>query len=100
MVKFLLLLFIACVVKGFPEGQREGALSPPEKIEAIPAFRSTRFADLNKILAELTNQERWVSCPDPNFDCDYNYPVCVCGGNCCPLHQPNFYAGYCYAVDY
>lgn len=93
MVKFLLLLFIACVVKGFPEGQKEGALSKPEKIEAIPAFRSTKTADLK-------NEERWVSCPDPNYDCDYSYPVCVCGGNCCPLHQPNFYLGYCYAVDY
>ena len=91
-IKFLLFISLVCAVRGFPEGEKE-ITSKIKRIKAIPAVSPTSFTDLE-------NQEKYGACPDPNFHCNYYTPVCVCGGNCCPLHQPNYFSGFCYAVDY
>ena len=97
MVKFWLLLFIVYVVNGFPEGQKKDAFSKLEKIEAIQGFPSNKINDYEDY---DENEVKYVACPDPNFHCNYHHPVCVCGGSCCPLNRPNFYAGFCYAVHF
>ena len=91
-IKFLLVISLVCAVRGFPEGEKE-ITSNIKRIKATPAIPSAGLKDLEDL-------EKYGACPDPNFHCNYYQPVCVCGGNCCPIDQPNYFSGYCYAVDY